>query len=180
MDENTPIKVTVGETYGKQKFPNLTIENARFWGRPNFNGELDRFKDDRRKFTVIVPNEAADMLRDLGYNCKTTLPNPEFPDQDPISSIKVMVDFRPDPQHPNDIEREKGPDVWIIQGENREKLNSKTVGLLDRSRVDQLDMEIRGWEYDPDENPGALSARLVTLVAVIRPSVLGSKYGGLM
>ena len=136
-------KVTIGETYGKQKVGNLTIENCRFWGRPNFSGELDRFKDDRRKFTVIIPNEAADM------------------------------------QNPTDITREKGPDVWIIMGENREKLNSRTVGLLDRSRVENLDIEIRGWEYDPDENPGALSARLVALVAVLRPNLLDAKYGRL-
>lgn len=170
-------KVTIGETYGKQKVGNLTIENCRFWGRPNFSGELDRFKDDRRKFTVIVPNEAADMLREIGWNVKTTIPETE--DQEPISSIKVMVDFRPDPQNPTDITREKGPDVWIIMGENREKLNSRTVGLLDRSRVENLDIEIRGWEYDPDENPGALSARLVALVAVLRPNLLDAKYGRL-
>jgi hypothetical protein len=177
MTEQT--KVTIGETFGKQKVGNLTIENAKFWGRPNLSGEMDRFKDDSRKFTVIIPNEAADDLRALGWNVKTRLPDPEFPDQEPISSLKVKADFRPDPQNPSDITREKGPDVWIIMGENREKLNSRTVGLLDRSRVEQLDLEVRGWEYDPDENPGALSARLVALVAVIRPNILEQKYGRL-
>lgn len=151
--------ITVMPTVGRG-FPNITIENARFWGRPNFKGEMDRFKDDRRKFTVIVPNDTADQLRALGYNVRTTVP--ENPEQEPISSLKVMVD----PQS----------DVYVIQGEQREKLTLDTVGILDSAKIETIDMEVRGWEYNAEDNPGQLSARLVTLVAVLRPSILGNKY----
>lgn len=176
-------KVTQGEAYGQKKLGNLTLEDAKFWGRPNFSGEMDRFKDDRRKFTVQIPNEAADELRALGWNVKTTIPDAERlaqdPDAQPISSLKVMLNFRFDDAHPGDVKYEKGPDIWIIMGDDREKLTSLTVGLLDRSSIKTLDMEIRGWEYDPEENPGVYSARLVQLVAVIEPSILSAKYGGL-
>lgn len=183
MDEETTTKVTQHEPLGRKKLGNLTLEDAHFWGRPNFSGEEDQFRDARRKFTVIIPNEAADELRALGWNVRTTLPTPEKlaidPEAQPISSLKVMLNFTFDPEHPNDVRYEKGPDIWVIMGEDREKLTSLTVGLLDRSRVHSLDMEIRGWEYNAEEEPGKYSARLVQLVAVIQPSLLDKKYGGL-
>ena len=40
-------KISVGETHGK-KVGNLILEDAKFWGRPNFSGELDRFTGDTR------------------------------------------------------------------------------------------------------------------------------------
>lgn len=175
--------VSVGEAYGGKKSGNLTLEDAKFFGRPNFSGELDSFKDDRRKFTVLIPNDVADQLRDMGWNVKTKIPTPEelaeHPDREMISSLKVFLNFKFDEKHPGDINYEKGPDIWILMGEEREKLNSRTVGILDRSRIESLDMEIRGWEYDPDEKPGELSARLVQLVATIRPNILQQKYGRL-
>lgn len=183
MSETAPetqTLVTIGESYGG-KPANATIEHVRFYGRPNFNGEMDRFKDDRRKFTVIIPEDAVEPLRQIGYNVKTTVPDAEAQEagRETVNHLKVMVDFRFDAQFPGDIEREKGPDVWVIQGESREKLNSKTVGIIDRSRFEDMDIEIRGWEYDPEESPGVLSARLVMFVGVMRQNRLNEKYGNL-
>lgn len=158
-------KVSVGETFGKQKLGNLTLEDAKFFGRPNFSGEEDQFKDARRKFTVLIPNETADQLRDLGWNVKTNIPTQEqvAEGREMISHLKVMVD--------------RTADIWVLMGEEREKLNEQTMGVLDKSRVERLDMEIRAWEYDPEDKPGEFSARLVTLIAVIRPNILSAKYG---
>lgn len=166
-------KVSVADAYGKQKLGNLTLEDAKFWGRPNFSGdpEADRFKDPRKKFTVQIPNELADQLRNLGWNVKTTIPTPEEQElgREPVSSLKVMVG--------------KNPDIYVIRGEDTQKLRveasaegAATVGMLDRARIDRMDMEIRAWEYDPEEKPGEQSARLVQLVAVITPNILMDKY----
>lgn len=171
LEINTKITVA-SDVYGKNGIPNLTLEDAKFFGRPNFSGELDRFKDDRRKFTVAIPNDVADQLRDLGYNVKTTVPTPEevAEGREPISHLKVMVD--------------DGSSVWIIMGDQREQLTPATFGVIDRSRIENLDMEIRGWNYNADEvvSQGVqpeYSARLVQLVAVVRPNILGQKYGQL-
>lgn len=169
-------KVSVGQEW-RGRPGNLTLENARFFKRPNFSGEMDEYKNDDRVFNVIIPNEVSEDLRKLGWNVKTLLPRNE--EETGLSFLKVKVDFNFDKDHPGDVEYERGPDVWIIMGEEREKLTSKTIGILDRARLESLDMEIRGWEYNPDEAPGALSARLVQLVAIIRPSLLDQKYGGL-
>lgn len=173
MEINTTI--SLGPTYG-QKIGNLILQDAKFFGRPNFAGELDRFKDDRRKFTVLIPNDSADQLREMGWNVKTNIPTPEeleqFPDREPISHLKVMVDNI-------DIERGKGPEVFLIQGDDTERLDNKTLGSIDRSRFKTIDMEIRAWEYDPEESPGSYSARLVKFVGVMEPNILDQKYGRL-
>ena len=161
-------KVSVGDTYGK-KVGNITLEDAKFFGRPNFSGVEDRFKDARRKFTVLIPNEVADQLREMGWNVKTNIPTQEelkeFPDREPLSHLKVMVD--------------DGSIVQIRMGEDVETLTVPAFGVIDRSRIEEMDMEIRAWEYDPEERPGNYSARLVALVANIRPNILEQKYGRL-
>jgi hypothetical protein len=70
-----------------------------------------------------------------------------------------------------------GSIVQIRMGENVEQLTVGNFGVIDRSRIDTMDMEIRAWEYDPEERPGQYSARLVALVANIRPNILEQKYG---
>lgn len=174
--------VHVGETYGRG-IPNLTIEAARFYGRPNFAGEMNQFKSTRRQFTILIPNEVAEDLRTIGYNVKTKVLTPEEIEagMEVLSHLTVVVDNRPDKMYPDDPTREKGAEVYvhkIVQGEPKnEKLTSRTFGVMDSGRFEHIDMEIRGWEYDPDEEPGKYSARLVQLVAVMRPSLLVEKYG---
>lgn len=161
-------KVSVGDTYGK-KVGNITLEDAKFFGRPNFSGVEDRFKDSRRKFTVLIPNDVADQLREMGWNVKTNIPTQEelreFPDREPLSHLKVMVD--------------DGSIVQVRMGEDVETLTVGNFSVIDRSRIETMDMEIRAWEYDPEERPGNYSARLVALVANIRPNILEQKYGRL-
>lgn len=173
---NEPLttKITVADPVGRSKIGNITLEDAKFWGRPNFSGEMDQFKDDRRKFSVLIPNEYADDLRALGWNVKTKLPTAEeqADGREAVSGLKVMVDYRTGSKG-----EEVGPDIWLIMGEQRERLTSSTVGVLDRSRIIELAMEIRGWEYDPEDKPGEFSARLVQLVAIIEPNILQGKYG---
>jgi hypothetical protein len=77
----------------------------------------------------------------------------------------------------NDPDDSRNPPIIVRQGESQEKLSVKTVGMLDRSRLESMDMEIRGWEYDPEDQPGQFSARLVALVATLRPNRLEEKWG---
>lgn len=167
-------KVSIGESFGKNRLGNLTLEDAKFFGRPNFTGEEDRFKDSRRKFTVLIPNEVADQLREIGWNVKTTIPTAEevAEGREPLSHLKVMVD-------------PKSSDVWVLLGQEREKLTEATLGIIDRSRIQSMDMEIRAWMYNEDEVKAGTespeySARLVTLIAVIQPNILTEKYGTLL
>lgn len=169
-------KVSIAESYG-QGIGNLVLENCRFFKKPNFAGERDDFGNTSRQFNVMIPNELADQLRQIGWKVKTLLPRPDFPEDEARSFLKVNSDFWFARGHEGDMNYEKGPDVWIIQSDQREKLTSKTVPILDNALFENVDMEIRGWEYRPEENPGEYTARLVTFVAVMRPNALREKYG---
>lgn len=160
-------KVEVGPVGNGKKLGNLTFLDAKFFGRPNFSGEPDKFKDSRRKFTILVPNELADQLRGMGWNVKTLIPSQEelaeHPEREPLSIIKVMVD---------DISN-----VTIKMGDNYEQLAPATFAVIDRSRITEMDVEIRAWEYDPEESPGQFSARLVAIVATVEYSSLARRHG---
>lgn len=164
-DLNTTVSVGNSSRHGQ--LGNLTLQDAKFFGRPNFSGEMDRFKDDRKKFTVRIPNETADELRALGWNVRTILPETE--EQETISCLKVMVD-------PGSC------DVYLIMGDKNEKLEPNNLGIVDRTRFDVIDMEIRAWMYNEEEvragqEQPMYSARLVKLIGVIQASPLNEKYG---
>lgn len=174
-----PVTTTVSVAQmppGRKGIPNITLQGARFFGRPNFSGVEDRFKDTRRKFTVLVPNEVADDLRNIGYNVKTDIPTQEelkeFPDRTTVSHMKVMVDDT--------------SDIYIRLGQDGqpERIPVPNFGLVDKTRFEEWDCEIRAWNYNEDEVRAGLeepkySARLVTLVGTVTPNVLSQKYGAL-
>ena len=159
-------KVSVGPTYGN-KVGNLLLEDAKFFGRPNFAGEKNRFNETKRQFTVLIPNDVGENLRQAGWNVKTNIPTAEelqqFPDRTELSHLKVAVD--------------PGSEVFIKMGDQLERHTESTYGVADRARVDYMDMELRAWEYDAEERPGQYSARLVSDVMTITPNLMQEKYG---
>lgn len=163
-----PTQVQVGPTYGK-KVGNLGLIDAKFWGRPNFRGEENQFKDARRCFTVLIPNDLADQLRDMGWNVKTTIPTTadleKDPDRVPLSHLKVMVDDT--------------SEVILKNGDDLTTLTPVQFPIVDRTRFSDVGVEVRAWEYDPEEQPGKYSARLVKFVGVFTPSLLQERYGQL-
>lgn len=155
--------------------PNLLIERAVFWQRPNFEGRLNRFGQYKREFNIYIPDDFVTSLAELGYPAKTLMPRTE--EEEPLNFMKIMVDIKPSKTEPENTALESGSDIWLIQGESKEKLNSKTVPLLDTTRaIERVDAELRAWEWNKEKNPGEYSARLVTLVALMRPNRLTEKY----
>lgn len=185
--------ITIGEIYGKQLVPNITIEDAKFWGRPNYRGEEDRFKDSRRKFNVLIPNEHADTLRGIGYPVKTLEPTPERlelnPDEQPLSFLKVMID---DVVYDDNNEAiVKGPKIIVVRGQDHQRLDNSTMAIMDRADITRLDLELRAWNYNakdikeareaglPEPKP-EFSCRLETSVAVLKMSILADKYSNIL
>lgn len=167
--------ISVGNVYGKMVAPNLTLENTDFFGRPNFRGEVNQFGDDRKCFNALIKPADVQAVQDLGYNAKLKEPTPEELEmgREPLGFIKVMVDnmiF-------NDGVQVQGPEVYVVMGDNHERLNNNTVAILDKSRIHALDMEIRAWDYPKRVDPEKFSARLVKLIAVIERDRLSEKYG---
>lgn len=164
--------VSVGQSYGRG-LPNITLEDAQFFGRPNFTGEKNRFKEEKRQFTVLIPTDVADELRAIGYNVKTNIPTQEelreFPDRETISHLKVAVD--------------NSSDVWVRMGDGEpRKLEQHLWGIIDKSRIQEMDLELRAWHFNKDDENDAdyvpqYSARLVKIYVTIEHNKLDAKYG---
>jgi hypothetical protein len=158
---------------GRKGIPNITLQDCRFFGKPNFSGIENQFKDSRRQFTVVIPNEVADQLREIGYNVKTSLPTPEQEAEgmEKISHLKVMVD--------DGSMVAMGP-----AGTPPSIISTDNFMIVDMTRFETWDCELRGWNYNEEEVKAGreeplYSARLVQFVGTMRPNILAQKYGNL-
>lgn len=177
MEINTIVSVA-HHPPGSKGIPNITLQNCRFFGKPNFSGVMNQFKDDRRMFTVAIPNDVADQLRQLGYNVKTTLPTDEqkADGMEEISHLKVMVD--------DNSMVAMGP-----AGSTPSIISTANFGIVDMTRYEEWDCELRAWNYNKDDvDEGAregrvveplYSARLVQFIGTMRPNILAEKYGAI-
>jgi hypothetical protein len=71
----------------------------------------------------------------------------------------------------------QGPEITIKMGDQLERLNNATMAILDKSRIVDLDVEVRAWDYPKREPHEPYSARLVKLVATIERDRLSEKHG---
>lgn len=170
MEINTIVSVA-HHPPGKKGLPNITLQDCRFFGKPNFGGKENQFKDARRTYTVVIPNEVADKLREVGYNVKTKLPTEEEKAEgmDSISYLKVMVD--------DGSMVAMGP-----AGSSPSVIGVENFAIVDMTRFETWDCEIRAWNYNEEEvrKEGAeplYSARLVQFFGTMRPNILAQKYG---
>lgn len=157
---------------GQRGIPNVTLQDCRFFGKPNFAGKENQFGDSRPQFTVVIPNDVADQLRTIGYNVKTTLPTEEQKAEgmEEISHLKIMVGSDP-------LVR-MGP-----AGATPSVIDQPNFPIVDMTRFETWDCEIRGWAYNEEkvrmgqEKELLYSARLVQFVGIMRPNILAEKYG---
>lgn len=171
MDINTIVSVA-DHPPGRKGIPNITLQDCRFFGRPNFRGIENQFKDARQTFTVVIPNEVADQLRVIGYNVKTTIPTDEQKADglEDISHLKVMVDST-------------GVVKMGMEGQIPSIITPENYAIVDMTRFQNWDCEIRGWAYNEEDFRKGVdkelkySARLVQFVGIMRPNILDQKYG---
>lgn len=116
----------------------LTIENARI-GFRNFSGKPSQYnRDGAREFAVFLDNDMAEKLIADGWNVKYTKPNPEY-EREAEAYLSVAVRFENFP-----------PRVVMINGSNKNRLTEDTVGELDHSTFENIDLIISpsSWEMN--------------------------------
>lgn len=170
-------EVFVGNVYGRMVAPNLTFMNTRFYGPPNFTGLPNNFNDDRKQCTILLQAQHVEELQKLGYNVKPSKVNPEYPDSEPFGHLKVMVDNQIWEETDGQKVQVQGPEITVKMGDKLERLNNATMAILDKSRIVDLDVEVRAWDYPKREPNEPYSARLVKLVATIERDRLSEKHG---
>ena len=119
----------------------VEIRNTHFIFRTNFAGDpsKDRFKDSRRKASIMIPDEdLAHELLEAGFNVKRTKPaeDSDFP---PVYYVNVIANFNSRVQ----------PRIFLVCGdEEPRKLDEDSVGILDDIRVDKVNVILNPWVRD--------------------------------
>lgn len=112
-------------------------------GWRNFSGTVnENNRSGQKKFSVFLPEELANTLKDIGWNVKRKPPYQEGGDE--LIFLDVFVDY----DHYPPCIRLKSYD-----GESQ-LLSNDTVGLLDSVDIARADLEIRPYNWEVNGKTG--------------------------
>lgn len=145
-----------------ERIPNLAVENARIIFR-NFAGKESKFNPQgKRNFCLLLDEESADVLKDQGWNVK--LLAPRDPDDDPQPYVQVAVAFENYP-----------PNVWLISGKKKTKLDEDTISVLDFAEIENVDLIVNPSKWEVSGKSG-VKAYLKTMYVTIVENQFEKKY----
>ena len=139
---------------------NITIEGARILFR-DFSGEKNRYNNDRT-FTVVIEPELAVKLEADGWPVRYLEPRNEEEERTAILRVKVSFGKVP-------------PQIVIISGGVKKHLDETNVNILDWAYIDNVDVQIRPYNYDINGKTG-VKPYLKSLWVTLRDDSLESKY----
>lgn len=143
----------------------LTLRNVRIIFR-NFAGAPTRFNaaGGKRTFSILLNETEANELRSMGFNVKTL--KQRDPDDDPAFHLPVEVSYRVKP-----------PRIVFIsnQGRKRTVIDEDTVGLIDYTEIEKIDLTINPYQWEM-ENARGVKAYLRTMYVTIREDELDIEY----
>lgn len=143
----------------------LTLRNVRIIFR-NFAGAPTRFNaaGGKRTFSILLNETEAQELRSMGFNVKAL--KQRDPDDDPVFHLPVEVSYRVKP-----------PRIVFIsnQGRKRTVIDEDTVGLIDYTEIEKIDLTINPYQWEM-ENARGVKAYLRTMYVTIREDELDIEY----
>lgn len=143
----------------------LTLRNVRIIFR-NFAGAPTRFNaaGGKRTFSILLNETEAQELKSMGFNVKAL--KQRDPDDDPAFHLPVEVSYRVKP-----------PRIVFIsnQGRKRTVIDEDTVGLIDYTEIEKIDLTINPYQWEM-ENARGVKAYLRTMYVTIREDELDIEY----
>lgn len=120
----------------------LQIDDARIIYR-NFAGRGDKYnREGDRNFAVVIPDEEmAKELSDRGWNVKIKPPREDG--DTPFMFLPVKVKFN-----------DRGPNVYLKTGNNQNRLDEESIGLIDNIDIIGVDLDIRPFDWDVNGKQG--------------------------
>ena len=120
----------------------LQIDDARIIYR-NFAGRGDKYnREGDRNFAVVIPDEEmAKELTDRGWNVKIKPPREDG--DAPFMFLPVKVKFN-----------DRGPNVYLKTGNNQNRLDEESIGLIDNIDIIGVDLDIRPFDWDVNGKQG--------------------------
>lgn len=141
---------------------NLFLENVRI-GFRNFEGREGRYNaEGKRNFVIFLDNETAARLEEQGWNIHWPKPTENETDNEKNPFLKVRVNFN-----------WKGLKIVMIVNGKPEFLDEDTVGVLDTAELENVDVSVSPYEYEP----GKISASLASMYATVKTDEFMAKYG---
>lgn len=141
---------------------NISVENARIIFR-NFAGKPSKFNaEGKRNFCLLIDDESANKFKLDGWNVKYL--NPRDPDDKPQPYIQVSVAFDNFP-----------PNIFLISGGKKTKLNEDTVSVLDYAEIENVDLIIRPYSWEVSGKSG-VKAYVKNMYVTIVENEFEKKY----
>lgn len=144
----------------------IQIEGAKLILK-NFGGSVsENNRNGERFFGVLLDDELASQLAADGWPVKVLRPRPDDPEQREQPWLKVKVRF------------DKYPPVAVMIKYNRRmSLDEVTIGQLDWSYLENVDLKISPYNYPAfNGRPAGVTAYLDAIYATIREDPLEMKY----
>lgn len=150
----------------ERRIPNLTIRGAKLILK-NFQGKVNEYnKDGRRTFGILLSDEDAEAMLQDGWGVKFLKPRPDDPEQYQQPWLKVEASYRNFP-----------PLVYLITSAGKVRLTEETIGQLDWTAIDNVDIIINPYYYEPFAgNPAGIKAYLKTLYVTVQEDDLAAIY----
>ena len=120
----------------------LQIDDAHIIYR-NLRGEGSKFnREGDRNFALLIPDEElADQLVKEGWNVKIKPPREEG--DTPFIFLPVKVKFN-----------DRGPQVYLVTGERRNRLDEETVSIIDDISIAGVNLDIRPYDWEVNSKTG--------------------------
>lgn len=129
---------------------NVTIENCRIAFR-NFAGNEDKFNPaGSRNFALLLDDQQAEDMANLGWNIKYLKPRDDEPVGQPF--IKVSVSYKNRP-----------PKIILVTSRGKTYLDEETIDSLDWVDIEVADITLNPYEWDVNGMSG-VKAYVQTLV----------------
>lgn len=141
----------------------VTLEGVQIVYR-NFSGvETQYNRAGMRNFAVVLNDEDAAVLKNLGWNVKTKPSSRE--EGTFFNTLPVVVNF----------DKGRPPRVVLVGSRGRTPLNAETVCLVDEVDLQFCDVILRPYDWNVNGTSGR-KAYLQTLFAIILEDYLELKY----
>ena len=130
----------------------------------NFEGRGDKFnREGDRNFSLMIedPNTADALIKE-GWNVKIKPGRDE--DEGPFMRLPVKVKFT-----------DYGPNVYLVSGDCRVKLDEESIACLDNIDIESVDMDIRPYDWEVNGKTGR-TAYLQSMQVVQRIDRFAAKY----
>lgn len=147
----------------EKRVNNISIEGARILFR-NLAGKPDKFnpKGGKRTFSIFLEEDVATKLMEDGWNVKPL--QSRDPEDPPRYHLPVEAKFGDYP-----------PNIFLIVGNHKTKLDEDTVGSLDYAEIQNVDIIVQPYTWSVRDKAG-IKAYVKNMYVTIVENEFEKKY----